>query len=121
MGIDVNTIIESTEAKLGLSVTFIIAAILLLLSNLGIEIKFAKLSINNIIGTDYIAGVQIYIIIALLSFAYTIIRREVLTKPTVIEDDPTSVICHNCSSSMEISERKCVECGSVFSYKNEHK
>lgn len=117
MEIDYNKILESPNTQKGLSITFIAAAILLLLYNLGIEIKFANISITNILPKDTQAGIQIYIIVALFSLAYTIMKRTFLNP--FIESEPSSSLCYSCSNSMATSEMKCSNCGSTFRFSRE--
>ncbi len=118
MNFDVNTITEDPRTKRGLSLNFIAAGILLLFSNLGIDISFAHLSIHNILPHDYMTGVKIYIIIALFSLVYTIFKQNLFKDKPYIARDNSTIACHNCNNSMEVSERKCNGCGSIFIYKN---
>ena len=116
MEFDPNSFLRSPTAQKGLSVTFIAAAILLLLSNIGIEIKFYHISIISIFPNEYLAIIQLYIIGALISLAITIIKRAFLNP--FIESEP-SHICYNCENSMETSELKCSNCGSTFAFSKE--
>ena len=118
MEIDYIKILESSTAQKGLSITFILAVILLILYNLGLEFKFANISINNILPKDTQPGIQIYVIGALISLAYTILKRTFLTP--FIESEPSSSICYSCSNSMETSEMKCSNCGSKFTFSKEN-
>ncbi len=115
----INSFSQSNRAKKGFSLTLIGAAILLMLSNLGIEIKFAHTSIHDVLPQNSLVGVQLYIIGSLFAVAYTILKGQ-YTNPKIVSDKSATVTCHNCSHAMEVTERKCVECGSIFTYKNEN-
>jgi len=121
MDLDLRSIIESSKTKTGLSLSFIIAAILLLLSNLGIDIRFAHISINDMLPKNYVAYVQLYVIVNLISLTITILKKELFVRPKMAIDNAPITPCHNCNNSMDISERKCSECGSIFTYKNQNK
>ncbi len=115
---DLTAFVESTKTRIGLSLTFIFAGILLLLSNLGIDIKYAHISINDILPHNYIGFVQFYIIVNLFSLAYTMLKKELFTNPKMVINNTPQTLCHKCNNSMDVSERTCAECGSIFTYKN---
>jgi hypothetical protein len=118
MEIDYNKILESPTTQKGLSLTFIAAAVLLLLSNIGIEISFAKISITNIFSKESLTIIQLYIIGTLFSLAYTIIKRTFLNP--FIESESLSHRCYSCDNSMKMSEMKCSNCGSTFTFSKEN-
>jgi hypothetical protein len=114
---DFYNILESPKAQLGLSISFIIAAILLLLINIGITISFAKISITSIFGEEQKAFIQLYVIISLISLAITLLKN--IQPNPFIQSDSNTRVCFKCSNPMITNELVCSSCGSTFKFNNE--